>query len=134
VRRRAAALVGGAAALLAVGCGAPAPAGVPAPGGTVAAAGPAAPSSPAVVPIDLRVLGGQVQGGPGARVEVPLGATVRIAVTSDRADELHLHGYDRTLPLAAGTPGVLEVVADVPGVFETELHHSGVRLPSLEVR
>ena len=132
MRRRAAALVGGAAALLVAGCGAPAPAGVPAPGGTPAAVAPAV-SSPVVVPVDVRVVDGQVQ-GPGARVEVPLGATVRLTVVSDRADELHVHGYDRTLPLAAGTPGVLEVVADVPGVFESELHDSGVRLPSLEVR
>lgn len=125
MRRRAAALVGGAAVLLVAGCGAPA--------SPSAAPPPASPSVPAVVPVDVRVTGGQVQ-GPGARVEVPLGATVRFTVVSDRADELHVHGYDRSLPLAAGTPGVLEVVADVPGVFETELHESGATLPSLEVR
>jgi hypothetical protein len=125
VRRRAAALVGGAAVLLLAACGAPA--------SPSAAPPPASPSAPAVVPVDVRVAGGEVQ-GPGARVEVPVGATVRISVVSDRADELHVHGYDRSLPLVAGTPGVLEVVADVPGVFETELHESGATLPSLEVR
>ena len=124
------------AVLLAVGCGAPAAPGAAAPGGTVAAAAAPAPGAPAVavVPVDVRVAHGQVQGGPGPRVEVPLGATVRFTVTSDRADELHVHGYDRTLPLTPGTPGVLEIVADVPGVFEAELHESGATLPSLEVR
>jgi hypothetical protein len=41
-------------------------------------------------------------------VEVPRAATVRITAVSDRAD--------------------------VPGVFETELHESGATLPNLEVR
>ncbi|HWN29308.1 MAG TPA: hypothetical protein VNP37_20250 [Actinomycetospora sp.] len=43
-------------------------------------------------------------------------------------------GGAAVLPLPAGTSGVLEVVADVPGVFEAELHESGATLPSLEVR
>ena len=118
MRRRAAALVGGAAVLLVAGCGAPA--------SPSAAPPPASPSAPAVVPVDVQVAGGQVQ-GPGARVEVPLGATVRRRAAA-------LAGGAAVLPLAAGTPGVLEVVADVPGVFEAELHESGATLTSLEVR
>ncbi len=66
-------------------------------------------------------------------VKVRRGATVVVTVTSDIADEFHLHGYDRELELAAGRPGTLRLVASVPGVFEAELHHSGARLFELQV-
>ncbi|GAA2593053.1 hypothetical protein SMC26_33960 [Actinomadura fulvescens] len=68
-----------------------------------------------------------------SRVKVRRGATVRITVTADAADEFHLHGYDRTVTLAPGRPGTLELVADKPGVFEAELHHSGARVFELQV-
>ncbi|KAB2349069.1 cupredoxin domain-containing protein [Actinomadura rudentiformis] len=67
------------------------------------------------------------------RVKVRRGATVRITVTTDEADEFHLHGYDRTLKLSPGRPGTLDVVADKTGVFEAELHHSGARVFELQV-
>lgn len=63
-----------------------------------AAAGPTAP-----VDVALEVADGTVTGA-GPRIEVPLGATLRLAVRSDRADELHVHGYDRTLALEPGSP------------------------------
>jgi hypothetical protein len=67
------------------------------------------------------------------RVKVHLGSTVRITVTSDADEEFHLHGYDRELELKPGRPGTLELVADKPGVFEAELHHSGARVFELQV-
>lgn len=67
------------------------------------------------------------------RVKVHLGSTVRITVTSDAGEEFHLHGYDRELELQPGRPGTLELVADKPGVFEAELHHSGALVFELQV-
>ncbi|RFU38682.1 hypothetical protein DZF91_26400 [Actinomadura logoneensis] len=67
------------------------------------------------------------------RVKVRRGATVLITVTSDVAEEFHLHGYDRELELAAGRPAMLRLVASVPGVFEAELHPSGTRVFELQV-
>ncbi|RMI31512.1 hypothetical protein EBO15_42605 [Actinomadura harenae] len=61
------------------------------------------------------------------------GATVVVTVTSDVADEFHLHGYDRELALVPGRPGTVRLVASVPGVFEAELHHSGARVFELQV-
>jgi hypothetical protein len=58
---------------------------------------------------------------------------VRITVTSDAADEFHLHGYDQTLALRPGVAATLRLVADIPGVFEAELHHSGARVFELQV-
>jgi heme/copper-type cytochrome/quinol oxidase subunit 2 len=67
------------------------------------------------------------------RVKVPLDGKVRLEVTADRADEVHLHGYDRKVDIAPGRPAVLEFTADVPGVFEVELEEIGLKLVELQV-
>jgi FtsP/CotA-like multicopper oxidase with cupredoxin domain len=71
---------------------------------------------------------------PTGRVEVAKGETVRITVTSDEADELHVHGYDKELPLKAGEPGSLTLTADRTGLFEVETHKSHLVLFQLVVR
>ncbi|MGH3751352.1 MAG: hypothetical protein ACRDRP_01425 [Pseudonocardiaceae bacterium] len=83
--------------------------------------------------ISVRISGGKVDGVP-ARVDVDRGTQVRIEVTSDRRDELHVHGYDKTLQLTPGSPATLQFLADVPGVFEVETHDSGLLLFQLLVR
>jgi hypothetical protein len=80
----------------------------------------------------VRISGGQVTGDTG-RVPVALGEQVTLTVTSDAADELHVHGYDRAAELAPGTPATVRFPADVPGVFEVELHETGTVLLSLQV-
>jgi heme/copper-type cytochrome/quinol oxidase subunit 2 len=67
------------------------------------------------------------------RVKVPLDGKVRLQVTADRADEVHLHGYDRKVDISPGKPAVLEFTADVPGVFEVELEEAGLKLVELQV-
>jgi hypothetical protein len=76
--------------------------------------------------VDVAIAGG-VASGP-AVFSYDLGDTVDITVTSDVDDELHVHGYDLVLALTADVPTTLEFVADVPGVFEVEIHtgHSHV--------
>jgi FtsP/CotA-like multicopper oxidase with cupredoxin domain len=68
------------------------------------------------------------------RVEVAKGEVVRITVTSDEADTLHVHGYDLELPLTAGAPGSITVKADRTGLFEVETHKSKLVLFQLLVR
>ncbi len=63
---------------------------------------------------------------------VPLGATVDLVVTGDTADQVHLHGYDYYLDVPAGGTATLRFPADIPGVFEVELH-DGLLLTQLEV-
>jgi hypothetical protein len=46
---------------------------------------------------------------------------------------VHVHGYDLTADLAAGTPAELSFTATIPGVFEVELHDAGTVLRSLQV-
>ena len=74
------------------------------------------------------------------RAEPPLdrhtvaeGSTVRIEVTSDQADELHLHGYDLAAEVGPGKPAVIEFTADQTGLFELETHESALVLLQLEV-
>ncbi|WP_435070780.1 hypothetical protein [Amycolatopsis thermoflava] len=78
------------------------------------------------------VTGSKRTSGPD-RVEVAAGRTVTIQVTTDAPDELHVHGYDRTADVVAGQPASVTFTADIPGVFEVELHHSGAALTELRV-
>lgn len=82
--------------------------------------------------IELAYSGGEVPGGT-VRYAVPLGSAVEIVVASDVADEVHLHGYDRSSFVTAGATTALRFVADVPGVFEVEMEQRGAQLAQLEV-
>ncbi|WP_169945422.1 hypothetical protein [Microbispora sp. H11081] len=92
-----------------------------------------APAAPAVKEIAVTVSGRKVTPPPG-RIEVTKGETVRITITSDAADEAHLHGYDKAADLKPGAPASIEFVADETGLFEMETHHSGLQLFQLVVR
>ena len=82
--------------------------------------------------IEVEVADGQVTGDTG-RLTVPAGEHVTLVVTSDVADEVHLHGYDLEGRLTPGAPTTLTFDATVPGVFEVELHEAGTLLLSLQV-
>jgi hypothetical protein len=94
----------------------------------------ATPSTPAATGqrVEVTVTGGQVSGDTG-RVPVPAGEHVTLVVTSDAADELHVHGYDLGADLAPGIPATVEFDATIPGVFEVELHDAGTLLLSLQI-
>ncbi|MFH5230202.1 hypothetical protein [Antrihabitans spumae] len=94
----------------------------------------AAPSVSAQEPAQLvfAVADGRKTSGPDT-VEVQRGAVVVLEVTSDQADELHLHGYDQTAELQPGVPGKLEFKADIPGTFELELHSTDAVLTQVRV-
>jgi hypothetical protein len=82
--------------------------------------------------IEVQVTGGRVTGDTG-RVPVAAGEHVTLVITSDVADEVHLHGYDLETRLSPGQPAELSFDATVPGVFEVELHDAGTQLLSLQV-
>ena len=67
------------------------------------------------------------------RFEVARHGIVEIAITSDVADEVHVHGYDIRQAVAAGDSTTLRFTADIPGVFEVELEESGHPLFELTV-
>lgn len=137
VRRRAAALLMGAVVIgLVTGCGnTVTPAAAVPPSAT-----PAAPSDgandddapPIVTPPNGTVVSILFERGRLARksdqVEVGRGSTVLLAVSTDVADEIHLHGYERVAPTKPGERAVLEFTADRSGVYTAELERSGVSL------
>ena len=97
-----------------------------------AVSAPPVPAAPPVQSFELEVRDGRLLRGP-AVLTVAQGSEVVLKITSDRKDELHLHGYDLTLALAVGTPAELRFTADRSGRFEYELHHAHLDLGALEV-
>lgn len=98
---------------------------------------PTAPASNAPMPAaeeptfevrDRAVVGGR------RTIESRVGASLRIVVRSDVADEVHLHGYDLHADVAPGADATLVLTTDIPGQFEIELEDAKLRLGELEVR
>jgi heme/copper-type cytochrome/quinol oxidase subunit 2 len=65
--------------------------------------------------------------------DVPLGSTVTLKVTSDVADEVHVHGYDKKGDVEAGSSVTITFTADLPGQFEVELEDAHLKLVELRV-
>ena len=90
-------------------------------------------AAPAPVQVDVVVVGGEPQGGI-VRESVDRDSEVVVTVTSDVADEVHVHGYDLMADVAPGAPATIRFTADAPGRFEIELEDTGVQIAELEVR
>jgi hypothetical protein len=101
-------------------------------GGPATTAEPTTTADPTPV-IEVRVVGGKPQGGV-RRERVRSGETVVLRVIADVADEVHLHGYDKSADVAPGKPAQIRFTADIPGVFEVELEQRRQKLLDLEVR
>ncbi len=75
-------------------------------------------------------------GGPVGGIQHPslgLGDDAIIYVTSDVADEIHLHGYDLSQDVKAGGTAQIPLHATIPGRFEIELENRKVQLAELTV-
>ena len=68
------------------------------------------------------------------RIVVDRGTEIELTVTSDVADEVHVHGYDYKATVTPGAPAVILFVADLPGIYEVELEDARVVLFELEVQ
>ena len=82
--------------------------------------------------ISVNVVDGGPEGGV-ARVAVDRGSVVALRVTSDTAEEVHVHGYDILRAVSGGHPAHFAFTAEIPGVFEVELEGSGRLLLQLEI-
>lgn len=83
--------------------------------------------------IGITVAGDTITPTPG-KTAVKLGSTVMLMITSDVADEVHVHGYDQEFSLTPGQVTNFTFTADIPGTFEVETHESGKVLTELEVK
>jgi len=103
------------------------------PSATQASSSSAAPTADLGQIVAITVAGGKVT-GPQGRVKVAKDATVTLRVTSDVADEIHLHGYDKKADVPQGGTADLTFRADLTGVFEVELEQHGLQLTQLQVQ
>lgn len=113
------------------------PADAPQPAKSPQGAAPAATSTPAARPAEpapplIRVRGGKPVGSI-ERINVSSGERVRFVVTSDAADEVHVHGYDITRRVPAGRPVTVSFPAQLEGVFEVEMHGGHEQIASVRV-
>jgi hypothetical protein len=100
--------------------------------GSASSSASGTPSAGTQQRIEVTVAGGKASGDTG-RVQVAMGTSVTLVVTSDVADEVHVHGYDKEAELSPGQPSEIQFDATIPGVFEVELHHAGTVLLRLQV-
>lgn len=84
----------------------------------------AASPTPTGTVIDVTYAGGELT-GVDPRVDVPLGEQVVLTVSSDVAEQIHVHGYDLYVDIPAGGTGEVDFTADIPGAYEVELHEAG---------
>ncbi|WP_329484740.1 cupredoxin domain-containing protein [Kribbella sp. NBC_01484] len=84
------------------------------------------------VTINVTVANGKVTPS-GATIKAKAGQTVLVTAVSDAADEVHIHGYDKELPLTPGKPASVKFTADMKGTFEIETHESGKLVAKLVV-
>jgi ABC-type Fe3+-hydroxamate transport system substrate-binding protein len=82
--------------------------------------------------VRITVVDGAPQGGI-VRTTVSKGDRVVLVVKSDVADEIHLHGYDKSTEVSAGGTARLPFTATLPGRFEVELESRGVQIADLTV-
>lgn len=100
-----------------------------APSGTSASSSPPAA---AVRVIEATYAAGEVT-GVTSRVAAVLGEKLLVRVTSDVADEVHIHGYDLTADVPAGGTVELPLTVSIAGGFEVELEQLGKPLFQLRV-
>jgi len=82
--------------------------------------------------VRVTVVDGQPQGGI-VRQTVNKDDQVVLVVTSDVADEIHLHGYDIARDVAAGGTVRIPFKATIPGRFEAELESRSVQIADITV-
>jgi hypothetical protein len=66
-------------------------------------------------------------------LEYSAGDQIRFRVSSNQADEVHVHGYDVEEEIPAGGSAMLSFPAEIEGIFEVELHGSETQIAELRV-
>lgn len=88
---------------------------------------PKEPAIPTIVVRDGEPVGGVQE------LEYSAGDEIRFRVSSNQADEVHVHGYDVEEEIPAGGSATLAFPADIEGIFEVELHGSEAQIAELRV-
>ena len=91
-----------------------------------------ASTEPADDETTIVVEGGEPVGGV-QELEFDAGEEVRFRVSSDVAEQVHVHGYDLLEEVQPGGTVSFAFPAEIEGIFEVELEESGVLLAELRV-
>lgn len=123
-------IIGAVAVVALAGCGSDVT--TPSDGGTPAAT-QSAPTDQGVT-VDVTIKGGKVA-PEGKRVEVAVGQPIRLNVTSDVPEELHVHSEpEHEFEVKAAADQTFTFKVDVPGQVAVELHHLDATVVQLVVR
>ncbi len=90
-------------------------------------------SVPPPVEVRITLAGGRAEPN-GRRVDLVRGQHLVLTVTSDRADQVHVHGFDAEIEVEPGVTTSAEIVMDKVGRFEVESHDPVFTLLVLQVR
>jgi hypothetical protein len=71
---------------------------------------------------------------PPAQVDLPVGQSLTLVVTTDHDDELHAHGFEIETQVRANMPTTITLTGKEPGVFEVELHEPALTILTVAVR
>jgi hypothetical protein len=104
-------------------------------------AGDAGPSSTATDPsapvtIEIRQQDGSIEPADGRVVEVEQGQPIQLVVTSDVADEIHVHSdpeHEFEIRKGADAEELPSFTLESPGRFPVESHHLELTLVTLQV-
>jgi heme/copper-type cytochrome/quinol oxidase subunit 2 len=102
--------------------------------GLVACGGSPSPPPAAALVVDVTIAKGQVT-PTNATLQAKVGQPITFRVTSDAADELHVHSVpDHKFPVAAAPNQTFQFIVDVPGNVEVELHHLDLTIATIQVQ
>lgn len=85
------------------------------------------------VTITAALDGGSISLDGDERVEVSVDDVVMVTITSDVAEQAHVHGYDILADVGPDADGTILFTADTPGRFEIEFETSGAFIAELVV-
>jgi hypothetical protein len=96
--------------------------------------GASKPASGAMLTIDITIAHGQVTPA-NATLQATVRQPITLHVTSDAADELHVHSVpDHKFEIAAAPNQTFQFTVDVPGNVDVELHHLDRTIATIQVR
>lgn len=85
------------------------------------------------VTVTLDLVNGKPAERPDSVVKLEKGQTFTLIATSDKAYEIHIHGFDKSIDLEPGEEGKVSFVANETGSFVVEVEESGFELFTLQV-
>lgn len=74
-----------------------------------------------------------LRAGKKRELEFEKGDTVTFRVRHSVDEEIHVHGYDKSKDIKAGRTTTMSFKANLEGIFEVELEHSGTPIGTIKV-